>query len=387
MRRSTQPPRPDWQRRCEELGFSFHSVGGCYWEETACYVFSGEEIDTLESVAEELHRLCLEACEHIVRKGRYRELAVPDAFSEYVGDSWKRRDASIFGRFDLAWDGKGPPKLLEYNADTPTALIEASVVQWFWLEDRKRLESTASGAISGSADQFNSLHEKLIERWRNMNGALGAKTLYFACVRDHEEDYCNTQYLRDTAVQGGLATQFIFIEDIGWSEDAGCFVDLAGNAVEALFKLYPWEWLAREKFGPHIPERACSWIEPPWKMLLSNKALLAILWELFPEHPNLLPCYLDAGALSGSDYVRKPILAREGANISFRRAGGALVTGGTYGAEGYVFQKYAPLAHFERNYAVIGAWIVGERAAGIGIREDDSPITKNTSRFVPHYFE
>ena len=85
--------------------------------------------------------------------------------------------------------------------------------------------------------------------------------------------------------------------------------------------------------------------------------------------------------------MRKPILAREGANVSLRRKGGALVTGGTYGKEGYVYQEYAPLAHFEGNYAVIGAWIVGDRAAGIGIREDDSPITKNTSRFVPHYFQ
>src|SRR5438552_1289796 len=294
---------------------------------------------------------------------------------------------SIFGRFSLAWDGKGQPKLLEYNADTPTALIEASVAQWFWLEDRKRLESTASGAIDASADQFNSLHEKLIERWRNMNGALGPKTLYFACVRDHEEDYGNTHYLRDTAIQGGLATQFIFIEDIGWSADAACFVDLEGNAIEALFKLYPWEWLARERFGPHILEEPRSWIEPPWKMLLSNKAVLAILWELFPEHPNLLPCHFDAAPLAGADYVRKPILAREGSNISLRRNAGELMTGGTYGEEGYVFQKYAPLALFEGNYAVIGAWIVDDRAAGIGIREDDSPITRNTSRFVPHYFE
>ena len=381
------PPRADWQRRCEDVGFYFHSLGGRYWEEAACYVLSGEEVDILEAAAEELQRLCLEACEHIVRTGRYGELAIPGPFSECVGDSWKRRDPSIFGRFDLAWDGKGQPKLLEYNADTPTALIEASVAQWFWLEDRKRLESTASGAIDASADQFNSLHEKLIERWRNMNGALGPKTLYFACVRDHEEDYGNTHYLRDTAVQGGLATQFIFIEDIGWSADAACFVDLEGNAIEALFKLYPWEWLARERFGPHILEEPRSWIEPPWKMLLSNKAVLAILWELFPEHPNLLPCYFDAAPLAGIDYVRKPILAREGSNISLRRNAGALMTGGTYGKEGYVFQKYAPLARFEGNYAVIGAWIVDDRAAGIGIREDDSPITRNTSRFVPHYFE
>src|SRR5258708_28081486 len=99
----------------------------------------------------------------MVRNGRYREVAIPAAFSECGGDSWKRRDPSIFGRFDLAWDGQGPPKLLEYNADTPTALGEASVAQWFWLEDRKRLESAASGAIGESADQFHSLPDKLLE--------------------------------------------------------------------------------------------------------------------------------------------------------------------------------------------------------------------------------
>jgi len=384
VRRTTLPPRADWRRRCEELGFSFHSVGGRYWEEAACYVFSAEEIDVLEAAAEELHRLCLNACERVVRDARYSELAIPAPFFESVGESWKRRDTTVFGRFDLAWDGSGPPKLLEYNADTPTALIEASVAQWFWLEDRKRLPSPAAGAIDGGADQFNSLHEKLIGRWKAV--ADGA-TIHFSCVRDHEEDFGNTSYLRDTAIQAGRATRFIFIEDIGWSADAGCFVDLEGNSIDALFKLYPWEWLAREKFGPHILECECSWIEPPWKMLLSNKAMLAILWELFPGHPNLLPCFFDPALLPEQDYVKKPILAREGANVSLRRMGGALVTGGTYGKEGYVYQGYAPLARFEGNYAVIGAWIVGDQAAGIGIREDDSPITKNSSRFVPHYFQ
>ncbi len=385
MRRSTVPPRADWQRRCEEMGFSFHSVGGRYWEETACYVFSADEIDILEAATGELHRICLEACDRIVRGERYRELAVPDAFSRLVAESWKRRDSSIFGRFDLAWDGNGPPKLLEYNADTPTALIEASVAQWFWLEDRKRPGSDRAGAIGEGADQFNSLHEKLIERWKDLD--LGADVVYFSCVPDHEEDYGNTHYLRDTAAQASVDTRFIFIEDIGWNEEAGAFVDLEGNRIEALFKLYPWEWLVRERFGPHILEKTCAWVEPPWKMMLSNKAVLAILWELFPDHPNLLPCHFEAGPLAGADYVKKPILAREGSNISLRRSGGALMTGGTYGEEGYVFQQYAPLAHFEGNHAVIGAWIVGDEPAGIGIREDDSPITKNTSRFVPHYFE
>jgi len=384
MMRESVSPRPDWQRRCEDAGFAFHSVGGKYWDESACYRFSADEVDVLEAAAEELHGLCRQACERVVRDGRYAELAIPERFAPYVEQSWRRGDPSLFGRFDFAWDGSGPPKLLEYNADTPTALVEASVAQWFWLQDVK---GSAAGP-GAEADQFNSLHEKLIERWGGLREALDpGSVVYFGCIREHEEDYGNLTYLRDTAIQAGLATRSMFIEDLGWDASASEFVDLRGNAVQAMFKLYPWEWMVREAFGPKLLEDSCRWIEPPWKMLLSNKAMLVVLWELFPGHPNLLPCYRDAAPLAGGDYVRKPIFAREGENVVLRRKAGPVIAPGTYGAEGWVFQQYAPLARFGDNHAVIGAWIVGERAAGMGVREDDSPITRNTSRFVPHYFE
>jgi glutathionylspermidine synthase len=381
VRRSTVTPRPDWARRCEEVGFDFHSMGGRYWDESACYRFSAEEIDTLEDASAELHRLCLAACEHVVRERRFAELCIPAAFEDLVTASWRAREPSLYGRFDLAWDGTGEPKLLEYNADTPTALIEAGVAQWFWLEDMKR--ARAPGGPGSGSDQFNSLHEKLIERWK----AFGDELVQFACVHDSDEDYGNVAYLRDTAMQAGLATRFLFIRDIGWSERLGEFVDLEEMKIEALFKLYPWEWLARESFAPNILKSRCRWIEPAWKMMLSNKGILAILWELFRGHPNLLPCFRDAAPLAGADYVKKPLLAREGENVSLLRSSGSMTSGGTYGAEGYVYQQYSPLARAAGNHAVIGSWIIGDAPAGIGVREDDSPITRNTSRFVPHYFE
>lgn len=388
MRRQGLMPRPDWQQRCEQSGFGFHSIGGTYWDESACWVFSEAEIDTLEAATAELHRLCLDACDHAVRRGRYAEFAIPEAYTGYVEESWRKREPSLFGRFDLAWDGSGAPKMLEYNADTPTALPETSVAQWFWLQDLK--QSRQPGSPGHGADQFNSLHEKLIERWKalaaGLDGNAAGRTLYFACVKDNEEDLGNLDYLRDTATQAGIPSRQIFIEDLGWSEADGLFADLAGMPVQRMFKLYPWEWLVRESFGANLLKQSLQLIEPPWKMLLSNKALLALLWELNPGHPNLLPASLDAGDLGG-DYVRKPRLSREGANVSLRRAAGAMFSGGNYGAEGYVYQSFAPLANVDGNYAVIGSWIVGDEPAGIGLREDDSPITKNTSRFVPHYFE
>jgi glutathionylspermidine synthase len=130
-------------------------------------------------------------------------------------------------------------------------------------------------------------------------------------------------------------------------------------------------------------------IEPIWKMLLSNKAILPVLWEMYPDHPNLLPAFFTPQKFA-SDYVKKPLLSREGANINIHAATGEVATTGDYGAEGFVYQAYHPLPNFstngEANYMVVGSWIIGDEAAGIGIREDESPITKNTSRFVPHYF-
>ncbi len=372
MRREARQPRANWRERCEQAGFHFHSMGGAYWDESACYAFSADEIDHLEEVTAELHHLCLQAVKEAVNSRRYREFAIPEAFQDLVETSWQRGEPSLYGRFDFSWDGEGEPKLLEYNADTPTALPEASVAQWHWLEDTQP-----------KADQFNSLHEKLIARWQALRGALGDAPLHLACLKENEEDLGNVEYLRDCALQAGWDARRLFVEDLGW--DGERFLDLGEEPVQVLFKLYPWEWLAREEFGAHLLRRPAALIEPAWKMLLSNKALLVLLWEMSYGHPNLLPAYFTPQKFGG-DYVKKPLLSREGSNVTIRTRGVVRAQPGDYGAEGFVYQAVAPLPAFDGRYPVIGSWIVGEEAAGIGIREDDSPITRNSSRFVPHYF-
>jgi glutathionylspermidine synthase len=44
------------------------------------------------------------------------------------------------------------------------------------------------------------------------------------------------------------------------------------------------------------------------------------------------------------------------------------------------------LLAFGNDHVSIGSWIVDGESAGIGLREDESAITRNTSRFVPRYF-
>ena len=373
MRRENRIPRPDWPRKVEELGFTWHSMDGVYWDERACYRFSSDEIDTLEAATGELHQRCLEAVAKVVAKGDYSRFAIPAPFHAAIERSWKVGDKSVYGRFDFSWDGTGEPKLLEYNADTPTALLEASVVQWCWLQD-----------LMPQADQFNSIHEKLIERWKVVRASLpGAGAVYFTGDTESQEDAGTLEYLRDTATQAGIDTHSIDIADIGW--DGSRFVDLEARPIATIFKLYPWEWMAREEFSKYLLAGKARVVEPAWKMLLSNKAILPTLWEMFPDHPNLLAASFEPGRFA-TDYVKKPIYSREGANVSISAGGTTVEAPGEYGEEGFIWQAYHELPRFDGNYTVIGSWVVGDDAAGIGIREDDSPITKNSSRFVPHYF-
>lgn len=375
MQRETLTPRADWQRQFEDLGFHFHSLDGVYWDESVCYRFSSYEIDMIEEATWKLHALCIAAVDHVISTRAFAPFALPGWFIDYLVRSWNADEPTLYGRFDFCYDGIHAPKLLEYNADTPTSLIEAAVAQWSWQRQ-----------VKPHGDQFNSLHERLIERWKFIRDYYRNPVVYFACVKDNAEDLGNLEYLRDTAMQAGITTRQIGIEDIGWDKTRQQFVDLQNNAVPALFKLYPWEWLAAEDFGPNLTRAGIPMVEPPWKVLMSSKAILPVLWELNPGHPNLLPCYHEPGKLP-AQYVRKPVYSREGANVELHTRQGTITQGGSYGAEGFVYQAYAPLPDFDGNFPVIGSWVVDDEAAGIGIRENTQRITTNTSRFVPHYFD
>lgn len=377
MRRLGIRPRDNWQQIVEGQGMLYHTgeQGEPYWDESACYEFRSREIDELEAATYKLNEMCLEAVEHVVQKNLFEPFGIPAEFVQYVKDSWEHDEQTIYGRFDFCYDGNHPPKLLEYNADTPTALLEAAVIQWFWLQDFAKDKP--------GTDQFNSIHERLIEAWSALSPLVEGR-MHFCSMADSLEDYMTVSYLRDTAMQAKIMTDHLDVEDIGWAEGLQEFVDLHDMPIRNIFKLYPWEWLIREQYGPHLLLKKTRWFEPPWKMLLSNKAILPVLYELFPQSPYLLRT---EHAPFGDSYARKPILAREGANIQIVRYGVTVErSDGAYDQSPCIYQEYCPLPNFSGRYPLVGSWMVNGYACGIGIRESDSLITKNTSRFLPHYF-
>ncbi len=371
MQRIAISPRPGWRTRVESQGLLYHDQ---YYTETAAYVFTEAEILRIEKATAEIFELCLEAVRSVIEKGLWAEFQIPPQYADLIAASWRDDHPSLYGRMDLALGADGSIRLLEFNADTPTSLLEAAVVQWHWLEDHKP-----------GADQFNSIHDKLVAHLKRCAPDFHGP-LHFACVEDSEEDFLTTKYLQDCAEAAGLRTAFCYMDEIGVS-DAGAFIGPAGLPLSNIFKLYPWEWMFREEFGPDLLRQPGDtlWIEPPYKAILSNKALLPYLHQLFPSSPYILPAFLEEPA-SGS-YVRKPVFGREGSNVRIVQGGRVTAeSGGDYGEEGFVYQQYVPIQSFSGITPVIGSWVIGGEPAGMGIRESDGPITSNKSRFVPHYF-
>ena len=375
MKRIEFSPRNNWQNTIEQQGFLFNE-GGNYWKENAAYRFTEPEILSIEKATNEIFSMCCEAVEYVIKREWYDRFFIDRKYADLIRWSWMEDQPSLYGRMDLSVNN-GNIKLLEFNADTPTSLLESSVIQWYWMKDVKPM-----------ADQFNSIHEKMMAHYKVIRSWMKSNCMHFCCNEDSLEDLMTVKYMEDVAQQAGLDTRFLYMDQLGFDTQRQCFTDDQFDPIEIIFKLYPYEWMMAEEFGPELitTREQCLWIEPAWKAILSNKMILCVLHELFPRSPYILPC-TTTRPVSG-DYVEKPIYSREGANVDIWVNGKSVEkTDGEYGSEGYVYQQYAPLPNFEGNYPVIGSWLIGGEAAGMGIRESDDLITGNTSRFAPHYFE
>ncbi|MBZ9715638.1 glutathionylspermidine synthase family protein [Deinococcus multiflagellatus] len=377
MRRVSHQPRPHAQASHQALNFTWHAG---YWVEDAHYLFTTAEIDRIETATRTLIEMTFSAVDEVIRRLDFQRYGIPEYLHGPIMRSWEVDAPTLYGRFDYAYDGE-QLKLLEYNAQTPTSLYEAAVVQWGWLNE------TYPGH-----DQFNRIHEALLEQFTYLREQRGLSAMHFACAPEAEEDVGTTRYLQDLAVQAGLHTTFLTLAELGL-QDGTTLVDLDDEIITALFWLHPYEFMWEEKSAlllPYLPPQTTV-LEPLWKMILSNKQLLVTLWEMFPEHELLLPA--SNTPLSGPS-ARKSRVSREGQNVTLFDASGRVLasTDGEYPDDQPVYQGLAtlpgmPTSDGQVRYPVLGAWVVGDAAPGIGIRESAGLITDNRSFFVPHRIE
>ena len=328
MKRVSVNPRPNFKEIVQEQGFNFEAD---YWLENAYYSFNPREIAAIEKATTECYSMFVEAVQYVIDNNLWDKLHIPSFIVSTLIDSWDSDELSLYGRFDFAMSN-GVPKLLEFNADTPTSLFEAAVIQWYWKEE-----------VLPYCDQFNSLHEALVSSWEEIDETYRSDKYHFTCIADNLEDYTTTAYILSTAHEAGLNTVMMDMSDITLYDEG--FFNVNHDHLDTLFKLYPYEWMFHEEFGKAIPNCHTTFVEPLWKAIMSNKYMLVILAKLFPNSPYILKC---GESPITKNFCKKPIYSREGANVALFKDGALLEeTEGEYGEEGYIFQELVDLPEFD----------------------------------------
>lgn len=398
MQRMIFKERETLRYLAKSAGFTFFEENGVrYWNETAAYRFSTHEIKkNLQGPFTEMHDMIRNACAHVVsnRDLMVSRYLIPENMVDLVASSWRNGDPELMGRFDVIYDGKNPAKMLEYNADTPSTLFEASSFQAEWFSDM-----IDSGYISGAATQFNQIGDKMRRRFSEMF-QFGDNIHFAELGGDDPEGHLTLNTMMNAAHRGGLNVYHTSLEGVGIS-NTNQFTDDQNRIMWAMVNLYPWEDMLRDDFAQYIADSSCQFVEPPWKALI-NKAILVTMWELYEDHPNLLPTFfaddmknqtpivrraMDKGYFKDG-FVEKRVFSRQGNSIKITDADHRVIAESArndFADFPSVIQAYVPIVAHDGARPVLGLWVVGEKCVGLGIRESRDHITQDADCFCPHF--
>ncbi len=374
----------------ESLGFVWHTDrDDTSYISDELVVISEEEAEAYYEATNTLYDMVVEAAEHVIENDLFHEIGIPFNLVEVIKASWENDvHWHLYGRFDLAGgvDGK-PIKLLEFNADTPTALFETAVVQWAMLKQNGLEE----------ASQFNALYEALVDNFKRLvtleedvstfEERYDGWHFLFTSVKGNSEEENTVRLLQHIATEAGFNTEFAYIDEIEFSPDEGIFYQ--DKNYELWFKLIPWEDIALEEselamlLTNIIKNQKAIIFNPAYTLIFQSKGLLKILWDLYPNHPLLLESSFEP--LHGTKQVKKPVFGREGGSVSILDENGQESESieGDYENHKMVYQAYTELPLDAQGQSYQAGVFYAYEACGLGFRKGGR-ILDNMSKFVGH---
>lgn len=361
----------------------------------AYFAMSETAYQEVKRATNELHAMFMHATNHVLQDDALlRRFNLPPALWPRIHQSWNnRRNQMITGRFDFSLTPKGL-KVYEYNADSASCHMECGYVQTKWAEHYGCEAGRSAGA---------KLSAKLVEAWAE---AEVQGTLHIMQDRDLEETY-HALYMKRAMEQAGIRCKIIKgVSKLSWDKE-GCVVDADGERINWVWKTWAWETALdqlREEIADDdsvLPQESLKRklarpprlvdvllrkevmvFEPLWTLIPSNKAILPILWQLYPDHPYLLETQYElTESLTRKGYVVKPIVGRCGANISiFNRNQNLLAeTSGQFEQRDQIYQEYFKLPEVNGRYVQVGTFTVAGTIGGVCVRVDPSLVITTNS--------
>ncbi|MGM9996919.1 glutathionylspermidine synthase family protein [Campylobacter lanienae] len=377
----------------ESIGFGWHTdLDGSRYIADELVSITDDEAEKFYEAANELYDMYVAAAEYVIDNDLFHELGIPFNLVDIIKASWENDvHWHIYGRFDLAGgiDGK-PIKLIEFNADTPTSLFETAIIQWAMLKFNNINE----------AKQFNNLYEALVENFKRLitleedtskfDEYYEGWKILFSSIAGNNEDENTTRLLEAAARDAGFECGFAFVDEVGFDDDEGIFWN--EKNWEYWFKLIPWEMIAIDEsdlaliIKNIINNQKAIILNPAYTLLFQSKGIMKILWDLYPNHPLLLQSSFEP--LDGKKQVKKPFLAREGANVSIINSDGNIEAqnGGEYDNGKFLYQEFAEFAKDSNGDSYQAGVFFAFEGCALGFRKGKD-IIDNYSKFVGHIIE
>jgi len=387
--------------KSDEAAFVFMMGGHRLTENTADqfkYLCMSESASrAIKHATNELHAMFMHVTHHVLQDEAWlSRFNFPPAIWPRLRQSWdNRRNHIITGRLDFSVSERGI-KLYEYNADSASCYMECGKVQGKWADHFGCAEGRSPG---------DHLHEYLVHAWKK-SGVSGL--LHIMQDNDLEETY-HALYIRSAIEEAGIRCKVLKgLAGVRW-DAGGQVVDADGERIQQVWKTWAWETAldqlreqcdAEEPLG-HQPSahgieaprlidvllrRDVRVFEPLWTLIPSNKAILAVLWQLYPNHPYLLNSQFElTDDLRGKDYVIKPIVGRCGANISIMDRHDSVIgeTSGQFDERDQIYQEFFKLPRIEGSNVQVSTFSVDGRYSGACVRVDPSMILTSGSDLLP----
>lgn len=352
----------------------------------------------LRRATNELHLMFLHATQAVLQDDALlARFNIPGSLWPRLRKSWEnRRGQIITGRFDFAVSERGI-KVYEYNADSASCHMEAGRVQGLW--------ANHFGVTEGE-DSGSGLYPELVAAW----AASGVEGMLHIMQDVNDEETYHAEYIQAAAREAGLPCRIIKgVAGLGWN-DAGEIVDAEGTPIRFVWKTWAWETALdqiraeceeddassglRTGAEPRKPPRLVDVLlrpevmvyEPFWTLIPSNKAILPLLWQIFPDHPYLLDSRYELTAdLQQRGYVSKPIAGRCGFNISLFDKHENLLkeTSGRFDTQDHVYQELWKLPEIDGYRTQVCTFAVRGKYAGSCVRVDRSLIITRDSELLP----
>ena len=377
----------------ESIGFGWHTdLDGSRYIANELVSITQDEAEAFYEATNELYDMYVAAAEYVINNDLFHELGIPFNLVDTIKASWENDvHWHLYGRFDLAGgiDGK-PIKLIEFNADTPTSLFETAIIQWAMLKFNNLDE----------AAQFNDVYEALVENFKRLvtlqedtsrfDEYYEGWKILFSSIAGSVEDENTTRLLESAARDAGFECDFAFVDEVSFDDENGIFWN--GQNWEYWFKLIPWEMIAIDEsdlaliIKNIIKNQKAIILNPAYTLLFQSKGIMKILWDLYPNHPLLLESSFEP--LNGKKQVKKPFLAREGANVSIINSDGSIEiqNDGEYANGKFLYQEFADFAKDENGNSYQAGMFFAFEGCALGFRKGKD-IIDNYSKFVGHIIE